>query len=85
MKRFKIFCPGPEYFPLMLAGQTLTYIPYVMQSSIPSMVSSIWFPANERVIATALVALVPSQVHTHIRMTFNQWSRNQLVRTIATN
>lgn len=49
-------------FWLLFFGQTITSFTYLMENNGCSKVSAIWFPPNERTLATTLFTLFASQV-----------------------
>ena len=56
------FDTGPEYFWLLLPGQALSSMPSVIEWSAPALLSAVWFPPNERALATTLVGAIAPQV-----------------------
>ena len=58
---------GPEFFWLLLAGQTFGSLTNVFEWSAPSLLACVWFPPSERASASALLgAIAPNVGSMHV-------------------
>ena len=57
---------GPDFFWLLLAGQTFGSLTNAFEWSAPSLLASVWFPHSERASASALLgAIAPNVRNAH--------------------
>ena len=53
---------GYTSFWLLMLGQFITSIPYLLETNACSTLSAVWFPPNERTFATTIFAVISAQV-----------------------
>ena len=56
---------GSSSFWILLSGQFLSSMTYLIETNACSMLSAVWFPPNERTIATTTFAIVSAEVRGH--------------------
>ena len=54
--------PDPEYFWLIFMATLIISVPNVLEWTAPTLLSSLWFPSNERAFSTATTAAIAPQV-----------------------
>lgn len=59
---YKTLPLGHGMFWVLFAGQTLTSATYLVENNGCSKLSALWFPSQERALATALYSIISSQV-----------------------
>ena len=53
---------GPDSYWILLSGQFLTSVTYLLETNACSMLSAVWFPPHQRTIATTLFAIISAEV-----------------------